>query len=138
MRKALIITVIAVFGLAAVPGHTAQQSATYVGGTIAGVGVAGELVEGTGVAGYAWTLGFAPTRIRITDQAGPQVGWAVCQDDGDGICGQGNDILQDGCSTGDWQSLNSAFGAGETTVFIDMVSATCTGIGTTGTITIAN
>jgi hypothetical protein len=118
-------------------GHAAEQSADYVGGTIEGTGVTGS-VAGVNIAGAAFTLN-SPTKIKVQDLVGGEVGWLACQDDGDSLCGIGDDITQDGCSTGAFQNLNG-FGPGPTTVFIYTSGAIigCTGNGVAGTITLQN
>lgn len=80
-------------------------------------------------------VAFAPNQIKVTDSNGVGMYFSVCQDGGDGVCGQGTgDIQMSGCTTGGWQTLGSAFLGGRTTTVFIGYDEVCGNVPTAGTV----
>lgn len=146
-RMTIVACAVAAAVLPMQTGHAKSASATYVTGgiSIEGAASGGSIRplpvpdQNVAMGGASFTaLPFKPYKIKVAEGVGGSVGWLVCQDGGDGICGQGTgDISQEGCSTGRWQRLSTAFRRGrDTSVFVRTVDTACEGNAITGTITL--
>lgn len=131
-RRTLIALAVALVTTISIPSHAAQAGEDYAFPlSIAAVAEVGE-------ATWVFTPDFKPNRIKIVDDLTVDIGWFVCQDDGDGICGQGNDVTQSGCATGGFQDIAGFQRNVETSVYVDLFNINCSEFATTGRITLSD
>jgi hypothetical protein len=158
MKRILTLTVAAAMVALVQPAQATTTTATYVA---FGRASFSQTVQGTnyGVGGYSFPVATGdPSTLRIVDASGAGTPVLICQESGaaedapgtcqDGQFGQvdGDDIVQKLCATGSPQALRTQFtsGAGKTlAVFVNVADPltamrppVCSGVGTTGTLTL--